>query len=119
MSLGYLGSFITISWIFHKDAGIPLVFLTVGSSIGQFVIPYWFEILIAEYTWSGAFLIHAGILLNGSVCGAVIYTSREYFVTGNDDEEKKKTCDPVLFRDAVLMPVLLFSFLLALTGKST
>jgi len=44
MSLCYLCSFITISWVFHENPGVSLVVLTTGSSLGQVVMPYVVEV---------------------------------------------------------------------------
>ena len=57
MGVLYIVAFIVTSWTFHEKAGVPLVIATVGSSIGQFIIPYLFEIFIAEYGWRGAYQV--------------------------------------------------------------
>ena len=58
MCLSYLSGFIAVSWVFHKDPGLSLVFLTIGSSIGQFVMPYVFELSISGmFDYDGSFLM--------------------------------------------------------------
>ena len=121
MSTCYLSGFISVSWIFYEDPGFPLVCLTIGSSMGQFAIPFLYEYFISEYTWSGAFVLVSGLALQCVPFGLIIYTSREYFV--KDDQTKgeakdSSTCDGymALLKDIVLW-VLLFDFLLiALSG---
>jgi hypothetical protein len=51
MSLCYLGSFITVSWIFNENPGVALVFLTTGSSLGQVVMPYVIDVRNCAYTF--------------------------------------------------------------------
>jgi hypothetical protein len=122
MSTCYLSAFISISWIFHEDPGFPLVCLTIGSSLGQFVIPFLYEYFISEYHWSGAFILVSGIALQCIPFGVIIYTSREYFVKSdlnNDDRKESSTCEgyTALLKDIVLW-ILLFDFLIiALSGN--
>ncbi|XP_045181316.2 monocarboxylate transporter 3-like [Mercenaria mercenaria] len=122
MSTCYLSAFISVSWMFHEDPGFPLVCLTIGSSLGQFAIPFLYEYFISEYTWSGAFMLVSGIALQCVPFGVIIYTSREYFVTSDHGSHERKeipTCEGymTLLKDFVLW-ILLFDFLLiALSGN--
>ena len=118
MGFLYLGSFIVVSWTFHDNPGVPLVIVTVGSSIGQFVIPFLMEILIAEYSWFGAFQIISGLTFNAIPFGLIIYTSRRFYNTGSDDKVIRLTglCDTTLLKDAMILFILSCCFNLALTG---
>lgn len=80
----YLAAFITVSWVFHKDPGVPLVCLTIGSSLGQFVVPSLYEVFMETFGWSGAFIMVAGIALQCIPFGVIILCSREYYVTARE-----------------------------------
>ncbi|XP_053381923.1 monocarboxylate transporter 4-like [Mercenaria mercenaria] len=120
MSLCYLGSFITVSWVFHENPGVSLVFLTTGSSLGQVVMPYVTDIFISVFGWSGAYMLLAGIALNCAACGVLIHSSRDFFHKGdNKDMESTfcdRVCDRALLTDPILLMTLLNVLLLATTG---
>ncbi|KAH3781159.1 hypothetical protein DPMN_158984 [Dreissena polymorpha] len=80
----YLAAFITVSWVFHKDPGVPLVCLTIGSSLGQFVVPYLYEVFIETFAMSGVFIMVAGISLECIPFGLIILCSKEYYVTAKE-----------------------------------
>ena len=115
----YLGSFITVSWTFHENPGVPLVIVTIGSSLGQFAIPYFLEILIEEYSWIGAFQIISALALNTVPFGLIIYTSRRFYNTGSDEKEARLTdlCDVTLLKDPMIVFILSCCINLSLTGK--
>ena len=119
MGLLYLGSFITISWTFHENPGVPLVIVTIGSSVGQFVIPYIYEILISQYGWPGAFQLISGIALNSVIFGVIVFTSRRFYVTGSDDTaiSVTKLCDVTLLKDGMILFILSACLNLAATGN--
>ncbi|XP_060598100.1 uncharacterized protein LOC132751904 [Ruditapes philippinarum] len=120
MSLCYLGSFITVSWIFNENPGVALVFLTTGSSLGQVVMPYVIDVFITEFDWSGAYMLLAGIALNCAACGILIHCSSGFFHKGeNQDMESSfcnRICDKTLLTDPILLMTLLNVLLLATTG---
>lgn len=43
-----------------------------GAGVGTFIFAPFTQFLIEEYSWRGAMLVEAGILLNGAVCGAML-----------------------------------------------
>ncbi|WAR17138.1 MOT6-like protein [Mya arenaria] len=112
----YLSAFITVSWVFHKDPGVPLVCLTMGSSLGQFVIPYLYEICIEKYAWSGAFILVSGISLQCIPFGLIMYGAQEYFVTGKKASKRKSVCETSLLTDVLVWILLVNCLLVALTG---
>ncbi|KAL4217632.1 hypothetical protein ACF0H5_022374 [Mactra antiquata] len=120
MSFCYLGSFVTVSWVFHENPGVSLVFLTTGSSLGQVVMPYVIEILITAFGWKGAFLILGAISLNCVACGVLIYTSKEFYHKGDDKNLEGTVCDRIcdrtLLTDPILLMTLLNVLLLATSG---
>lgn len=121
----YLSAFIAVSWIFHDNPGFPLTCLTIGSSLGQFIIPLLFELFISNYAWAGAFILASGLALQCLPCGFILHTSRGYYAT--DDvttsvykQEKQSTCEgyATLLKDPLLWIILLDFLLIASTGKS-
>ena len=122
MCFCYLGGFIVVSWIFYKDPGFPLVCLTIGSSVGQFVLPALYELLIATYTWSGAFLVVSSIALQCLPFGLIIHSARDYYVTGNEDDEtvtiSKGDTYSSLMSDVLIWIILGNCLLVALTGDT-
>lgn len=124
MSLCYLSSFIVVSRTFYKDPGLPLVCVTIGSSIGQFAFPALFEVLISKFSWSGAFIIVSGVTLHCFPFGLLISLSRDYYATGEDAIDNKNIsskCDNFvsLLTDVLVCIILINCLLLALTGKKS
>ncbi|XP_053400074.1 monocarboxylate transporter 6-like isoform X2 [Mercenaria mercenaria] len=122
MCVCYLSAFMTVSWVFHENASFYLVSLMVGSSIGQFVIPIFYELFITEYSWSGAFIVIAGFGLQCIPFGLVIHFCKDYFVTGTVQHVKSKKqssfCDITLLKDFVIWILWINFHLLALTGNA-
>lgn len=117
MGILYITAFIVTSWTFHENPGVPLVIATIGSSIGQFVIPYLYEIFITEYGWPGAFQLIGALILNSLPFCVVLYTSKGFYVTGTDITSITKICDITLLKDAMVLFVLSCCLNLASTGK--
>ena len=121
MGICYLTPFIVANLTFKEGAGVALVFLTTGSSIGQFIFPYMYEILISEYGWSGAFVLLSGLALQCAPPAVLIYVSRA-LMTSYDDVKQKRPgctmcdCDWKLFRQVVVLLLVFNCFLLAGTG---
>ncbi|KAL4218099.1 hypothetical protein ACF0H5_022835 [Mactra antiquata] len=125
MSTCYLSAFIAVSWIFHDDPGFPLVCVTVGSSIGQFIIPLLYELFISTYSWAGGFILVSGIALQCLPIGVIIYTSRYYYVTNDVTKEQKVSPNALstlkvymlLLKDPLVWILLLDFLLIAATGN--
>ena len=84
MGICYLAPFIVANLTFKEGAGVALVFLTTGSSIGQFIFPYMYEILISQYGWSGAFILLGGLALHCAPAAVLIYGSRDLMRSYDD-----------------------------------
>ena len=121
MCVCWLGSFVTIGWIFHTNPGVPLVFLTVGSSAGQLLLPYLYEMFISQFGWRGAFLIMGALALNCLPVGVLIHTSRKFYPTGSGSEGDKQKItgifDVSLFKDPVIMLYVFNCLVIILTCK--
>ena len=126
ISINYFAPFITASLVFRENAGVPLVFLTTGSSIGQFIFPYAYELFITEYGWSGAFILVTGMALHCVPAGLLVHTSKEYMSDGDDskgepDRDVNKTCrcscDWSLLLDMKIVLILSICCLLSATGR--
>ncbi|KAL4217852.1 hypothetical protein ACF0H5_022591 [Mactra antiquata] len=120
MCLCYLSAFLTVGWIFYSNPGVYLTSLTIGSSLGQFLVPVFYEIFIEKYTWAGAFILLSGISLQCLPIGLMIYYSRDFFYISDVREienSKKSLCDVSICKDGVIWILLLNIHLLALTGN--
>ena len=119
MCVCYLCSYVTVSWIFHTNPGVPLVFLTVGSSVGQLLLPYLYEIFISEFGWKGAFSLMGAITLNCLPIGILIHMSRKFCLTGSDTQSGKTTglIDITLYKDPVIMLFVFNCLVFILTSK--
>ncbi|XP_078056892.1 monocarboxylate transporter 3-like [Mustelus asterias] len=73
-----------VSRYFSKRRTLAMGMAFTGVGIGSFVFSPLFQYLIDVYTWRGALLIIAGLMLNLMVCGALIrpLTLREDLVCG-------------------------------------
>ena len=89
---------------------------------GQFVLPALYELLIATYTWSGAFLVVSSIALQCLPFGLIIHSARDYYVTGNEDDEtvtsSKSDTYSSLMSDVLIWIILGNCLLVALTGDT-
>ena len=120
MCVCYLSAFIAISVLFHEDAGLYLVTMSLGSSIGQFIVPLFYEVFIEQYTWSGAFILMAGIALQNVPFGIIVHYSKRYFKTRKKGEETSRLstiCDFSVLKDWLIWLLYLNYHLLALTGR--
>ncbi|XP_052765187.1 monocarboxylate transporter 13-like [Mya arenaria] len=127
MSVCYLAGFIAVSWMFHKNAGLALASLTIGSSVGQFAAPLLYESTIAEYTWRGSFIVLSALPLQCLIAGVLIHCSRDYFVTGAEAQPedyhdgasspKQRSVYLSLIFDRLMIIILINFFTLSLTGN--
>ncbi|KAL4237504.1 hypothetical protein ACF0H5_002219 [Mactra antiquata] len=79
MSINYLSGFVAVGWTFFSSRRAALSFLTMATAVGQAFLPNVADALISEYSWTGLFIISAGIMLNGIPCGLVLHLSKTYF----------------------------------------
>ena len=119
MCVCYLGAFVTVGWVFHSNAGAPLVLLTVGIAFGQILFPYVYDALITEYGWRGTFLILGAITLHCAPIGVLFMTSRRFFKIGGDSSADKtsRILDISLLKDPAVALFLECSLLFSSTSK--
>ncbi|XP_014673972.1 PREDICTED: uncharacterized protein LOC106814187 [Priapulus caudatus] len=70
--LTYLPSIVSVTFYFEKRRALATGIAVCGSGIGTFIFAPFTQYLITEYTWKGALLVHAGLILNCIVCGALM-----------------------------------------------
>ncbi|XP_045215594.2 monocarboxylate transporter 6-like [Mercenaria mercenaria] len=118
MSVCYLSTFISVSEAFKDDPRFFLTSLTIGASCGHIAIPMLFEILIAKYFLSGAFILLAGVVMQCLPFGLVMY-----LLSGKDHDPKQEkvsrpvVCDVLVLKDMVLCTVLINTLLMFMTGN--
>ena len=124
MSLFYLIGFVAVSWVFGQSSGAPLVFVTIGTSTGQLLCPYLFEILLSEFGWRGTYFIMSAIALNGLIPAMILHLSRKSYQTESGISERtsktktsKNVFDVTLFKDPIIMIFLFNGFILDITGN--
>lgn len=69
--LVYVPSVIAVGFYFEKKRALATGIAVCGSGIGTFVIAPLTSWLLEEYGWKGTILIHAGMILNCAVFGAM------------------------------------------------
>ena len=79
MSVNYLSAFVAVGATFQSHRKTALAVLTMATAVGQTLLPYMVETLVAQYGWTGACIIAGGLMLNSLPCGLILYTSRKYF----------------------------------------
>jgi len=67
----YLPAIVSVGFYFEKKRAIATGLAVCGSGVGTFIFAPLCNVLVEEYTWKGATLILAGLVLNGLVCGAL------------------------------------------------
>ncbi|KAH3809435.1 hypothetical protein DPMN_137804 [Dreissena polymorpha] len=80
----YLAAFITVSWVFHMDHGVPLVCLTICTNLGQFVVPYLYEMFIEAFALSGAFIMVVRISIKCIPFSVNMLCFKEYYLTAKE-----------------------------------
>uniref|UniRef100_A0A914VY92 Major facilitator superfamily (MFS) profile domain-containing protein n=1 Tax=Plectus sambesii TaxID=2011161 RepID=A0A914VY92_9BILA len=69
--LMYCPAIVIVTMYFEEKRAFATGIAVCGAGIGTFIFSPLSAWLIEEYTWRGAFLIYAGIVLNCAVCGAL------------------------------------------------
>ncbi|XP_045182497.2 monocarboxylate transporter 3-like isoform X2 [Mercenaria mercenaria] len=115
----YLGAFIATGLMFPENASFYLISLTIGNSLGQFIVPLLFETFISQYSWAGAFILIAGVSLQCVPCGIIIHYSKRFFpkVNVSTSPTSNAFCDKSLLSDLVIWLVLLNFILNSTTGN--
>lgn len=124
MGVCYLSGTVAVSWMFLADPRFALSCLSAGAGFGQFILPMLFELFVAEYALSGAFILISAITLHCVPCGIIMFTSRVYYVTkqseeGCSDESQLSKCSTYysVLSDGLVWILLTNNLLLSLTGK--
>jgi dipeptide/tripeptide permease len=89
-----------------------------GISVGQFIYPLLFETFISQYTWSGAFVLIAGVSMQTIPCGLIVYFSGEYLSKATEKSHRKghSYCDVTMLKDLVMWIFLVNFILIAMAG---
>jgi hypothetical protein len=89
-----------------------------GISLGQFIYPLLFETFISQYTWSGAFVLVAGVSMQTIPCGLIVYFSGEYLSKGAKQSQGKghSYCDVTMLKDLVMWIFWVNFILIAMAG---
>lgn len=80
-------SIVMVGFYFDRKRALATGIAVCGSGIGTFVFAPLGSMLLESYSWKGANIILAGIILNGIVCGAV-FRPLEARPTGAIEESK-------------------------------
>ena len=86
----YCPAIIIVTMYFDTKRSLATGLAVCGAGIGTFIFAPFTSYLIAEYTWRGAFLIYAGIILNCAVCGA-LFRPLEFVPVYEEDMDQGKT----------------------------
>ena len=71
LGLIYLPAIVSVTYYFEKRRSFATGLAVCGSGLGTFVFAPFTKYLVEEYTWKGAVLILAGLILNCIICGAL------------------------------------------------
>ncbi|XP_074652260.1 monocarboxylate transporter 12-like isoform X4 [Tubulanus polymorphus] len=71
ISLPYLISMVMVGSYFEKRRSLANGIALCGSGVGAFVFSPLLEYLLSIYSWQGTFIVLAGIMLQGCICGAL------------------------------------------------
>ncbi|XP_052784504.1 monocarboxylate transporter 12-like [Mya arenaria] len=74
----YLPSIVCVVSYFDKRRSLAIGIGVSGTGIGTFIFSPITSLLVQEYAWQGAILIHAGLLLNCVACGLVFVPLEEH-----------------------------------------
>ena len=90
LGLIYLPAIVSVTYYFEKRRAFATGLAVCGSGLGTFIFAPLSKILVETYTWKGAVLIEAGLLLNCIVCGALfrpLEMETKKVTMDSDDEE--------------------------------
>ena len=71
LGLIYLPAIVSVTYYFEKRRSFATGLAVCGSGVGTFVFAPLTKMLVEQYSWKGAVLILAGLLLNCILCGAL------------------------------------------------
>lgn len=104
MSVNFLSGFVVINWTFVKHRKVALSVLTLGSALGQTILPYITVALVSEYYWNGCLLILSAITaLNCIPCGLIIYYSKPYFHKGDTAKATDSVSNSSFYTDIAFL----------------
>jgi hypothetical protein len=112
-----MAPFAVVVLMYKVDASFPIALLTVAGSVGQIIMPHIFRILLDDFHWSGAFIILAGIALQGFPCGILIHYSKDIVDRSGENNVTSAIFDKKLCMDRVVWLYLLDIILIVSTGK--
>ncbi|XP_050389574.2 uncharacterized protein LOC126808696 [Patella vulgata] len=69
LSAAQLGSIVAVSIACKRSVSVAIGLITAGGGLGSSILPYFFQFLIDNYGWRGAFFVIAGLSLQPLVFG--------------------------------------------------
>ncbi|XP_014678397.1 PREDICTED: monocarboxylate transporter 3-like [Priapulus caudatus] len=109
--IGYIGGFAITGDYFEKWRGLAYGVASTGVGIAPMFLAPLQQYLIDSYTWRGALLISAGVVLNGCVVGAIMRDPPVHHASMSFKEYLRRCCDSSLFRDANYIILCLSNFM--------
>ena len=107
----YLPAIVTVGYYFEERRAFATGLAVCGSGLGAFIFNPFSKYLIDTYTWRGAILIEAGIILNCVLCGALfrplVNTKKRRKSLKNKEELRQSAFKS--FKDALEMELFITS----------
>ncbi|XP_052802342.1 monocarboxylate transporter 4-like [Mya arenaria] len=115
----YMGPFIVAGDISKRYKAAVIGFVSIGSSFGQFAMPYAMERCISEYGWEGALLVLGALCLNAVPCGLIMLVVHRARGAEGDSAQsasaKRSLFKSSLFNSKMFWLLMLNSIILAFT----
>ncbi|XP_052797366.1 monocarboxylate transporter 12-like [Mya arenaria] len=116
----YMGPFVVAGDISKRYKAAVIGFVSIGSSLGQFAMPYAMERCIFEYGWKGALMILGALCLNAVPCGLImVVVQRARGAEGDSAQSasaKRSLFKLSLFNSKMFWLLMLNSIILAFTA---
>ena len=104
----FLSTYFTVSRVFLRNTKFYLAIVSIGWTLGQMIFPTFTDFLVQEFKWNGSLIMLSGIIFNGTPCGLLFYTSRNYFSVSQTQN--------MSFKDSVIAGIKDYVFLIYLVG---
>ncbi|XP_014678693.1 PREDICTED: monocarboxylate transporter 3-like [Priapulus caudatus] len=115
MGISFVAGFAIVGEYFHKWRHLAFAVTSVGVGVAPLLLAPLQQLLINAYTWRGAMLVSAGLLLNGCVVGAVMRDPPHAAAPSSSSPPPRgvaaSVCDMELFRDPCFYLLCLCNFL--------
>ncbi|XP_050389575.2 uncharacterized protein LOC126808697 [Patella vulgata] len=118
LSGAQLGSIVAVSIACKRSVSVAIGLITAGGGLGSSILPYFFQFLIDNYGWRGAFFVIAGLSLQPLVFGFLMTAFMDQVTASRGHRVEKAVVTLKEKMKLVCRPEFIIAALCALTAFS-